>query len=220
MVASATTAFVCGQGLSLNTLSRRPRTPNCNCFVPYRPRLAVAPSSHANKSRRAALILSAESGENDLAQDIPPTGLASATGFALGDNPINAFATLSDSADKYARGGAYAIRNPAGQVCYMGYSKNIAAKLAFHERLVPEQCATFQVYVPPVPEELISPDMLESVLEYWVRENGGVPTGNTVDRALWEQENPVDRKVLLGSIFLLFLVSSLVKQVMYYTTRY
>lgn len=161
-----------------------------------------------------------EPGDVELAQEFPSGDISSTSGFALQDSPINMFVDLSDRQEAFARGGAYAIRDTAGQLCYMGYSKNIAAKLVFHARLVPEKCVSFQVYVPPVPQELISPEMLENVLEYWVRENGGVPTGNTVDRALWEQENPVDRKVLLGSIFFLFLISSILKQVLYYNTRY
>lgn len=165
-------------------------------------------------------MLSDEPQDDELIQDFPSGDISSSTGFALSDTQINAFADLPERQETFARGGAYAIRDAAGQICYMGYSKNIAAKLEFHERLVPEKCASFQVYVPPVPQELISPEMLENVLEYWVRESGAVPAGNTVDRALWEQENPVDRKVLLGSMFFLFLISSIVKQVLYYTTRY
>ncbi|MEM9275865.1 MAG: NB-ARC domain-containing protein, partial [Cyanobacteria bacterium P01_F01_bin.143] len=53
----------------------------------------------------------------------------------------------------------------------------------------------------------------ENVLEYWVGEIGNVPKGNTIDRALWEQQNPTDRKVLFAFIFILFLISSIIKQV-------
>lgn len=146
--------------------------------------------------------------------------ITSTNGFALQDAVEFRFADLSATESRFQRGGAYAIRDVEGEVLYMGYSKNIATKLQLHERLMPEKCVSFQVYVPPVPPELISPEMLENVLEYWVRENGDIPRGNTVDRALWESENSVDRKVLLGSIFALFLITSIVKQVAYFAFRY
>lgn len=148
------------------------------------------------------------------------SGLGAPTnGFALGDAPLRLFAELGVRPERFAKPGAYAVRDAGGTLCYVGYSKNIAAKLKFHSGLVPDRCASFQVYIPPVPPEMISPEMLEGVLEYWVQENGGVPHGNTSDRELWEVE-PLSRKVLLGSIFGLFFFTSLLKQIMYYTTRY
>lgn len=146
--------------------------------------------------------------------------MASSSGFALRDAREYTFSDFAIDETPFQSGGAYAISDPKGQVVYMGYSRNVAAKLAFHARLQPQSCSSFRMYVPPVPPELISPDMLENVLEYWVREIGDVPRGNTVDRALWEQENPINRKVLFTAIFSLFLVSSIVKQVFYFATRY
>lgn len=146
--------------------------------------------------------------------------VSSTKGFSLLEAQKHSFAELKVDDSFFQVGGAYAISDPADRVMYMGYSKNIAAKLAFHERLQPQSCASFRVYIPLVPPELMSPDLLENVLEYWVRENGELPRGNTVDRALWENDNPVSRKVLLASIFALFLISSIIKQVMYFSTRY
>lgn len=146
--------------------------------------------------------------------------MTSLTGFALRDAQIHSFADLNTDETPFQIGGAYAISDTSGNIMYMGYSKNIAAKLAFHARLQPQSCASFRFYAPPVPPELMSPDMLENVLEYWVQEVGGLPKGNTVDRALWEQENPVDRKVLFATVFAIFLFTSIVKQFLYFTTRY
>lgn len=154
----------------------------------------------------------------DLAPRTPAS--ISPKGFALRDAttyPFTARATFSFP-------GAYAIRNETGQLCYIGYTKNLSAKLAFHEHLVPDECHAFQLYVPPT--QLVSPEMLENVLEYWVRENGGVPRGNATDRQIWEkndqkeQKDRKDRKVLLISIFVLFLASSILNQVLYYSTSY
>lgn len=211
------TAFVSGHGCTTPVLSRRPRAAKCNCFgSPARPRIVF----NAPNPRRAFVVRMVDGADSELLGKEQSSDLNSSHGFALNDAPLYQFNILSSEQDAFEKGGAYAIRNPDGQVCYMGYSKNIASKLLFHSSLQPEKCSSFQVYVPPVPAELISPEMLESVLEYWVRENGGVPPGNTVDRPLWEQSNPTDRKVLFGSIFTLFLISSIVKQVLYYTTRY
>lgn len=147
-------------------------------------------------------------------------GLAGSKGFALADAKEFTFSELSSRSDSFERGGAYAIFNDGGDVVYMGYTKNLSNKLQFHARLQPKSCVSFRVYVPPVPPELMSPEMFESVLEYWVREIGHVPRGNTTDRALWENPNPVDKQVLYIAVFLLFLITSIIKQVSYFTTRY
>lgn len=146
---------------------------------------------------------------------MPPT-----TGFALRDANQHTFGDFQIDETPFQCAGAYAISDLTDQVVYMGYSKNVALKLSFHSRLQPQHCSTFRVYTPPVPPELISPDMLENVLEYWIREIGDVPRGNSVDRAIWEQETPIDRKVLFASIFFIFLASSIMKQVLYFTTSY
>lgn len=148
------------------------------------------------------------------------SGLTGPQGFALADAKEFTFSELTSETDAFQRGGAYAILNGGGDVVYMGYTKNLSNKLQFHSRLQPESCVSFRVYVPPVPPELMSPEMFESVLEYWVREIGHVPRGNTTDRALWENPKPVDKQVLYLAVFLLFLITSIFKQVLYFTTRY
>ncbi|CAN8073320.1 unnamed protein product, partial [Agarophyton chilense] len=115
-------------------------------------------------------------------------------GFSLRDAPRVSFAQLEMCDAALGTSGAYAIRADDGELVYMGYSKNVARKLHFHRETCPTSCASFQTYVPPLPPELVSPDMLESVLEYWVRETGGVPRGNSVDRELWETAHAAHRK--------------------------
>lgn len=213
------TAFVSACSPSApQVLCRRPRPSSPAEFCPAPPR--QSPVLNPAARRRALPAKMCEGAPPELSRAPHPGPLHSARGFALRDAPLLDFQTLPLRGEDFQRGGAYAIRDVDGHICYMGYSKNVAAKLRFHAQLVPHRCASFQVYLPSLPPELISPDMLESVLEYWVRENGAVPRGNTVDRHLWEQRDPVDRKVLFGSIFALFLISSIVKQVLYFTTRY
>lgn len=164
--------------------------------------------------------VSTDDGLSDITRLRSDDALSSSQGFALADAKEHAFSVLSADASSFERGGAYAIFNTSGEVVYMGYTKNLSSKLQFHSQLQPQNCVSFRVYIPPVPPELQSPDMFESVLEYWVREIGHVPRGNTTDRAVWENANPVDKQVLYIAIFLLFLVSTIFKQVLYFTTRY
>lgn len=211
----------------------RLRAADMTAFIPPVAPRAALPSRRPFSSRlrpRSARIasvpraqLSPDSPQQDQQQQlqpITPNNISSPAGFSLRDVPSFNFQELSTNSESLAITGVYAIRGPDRSIMYMGYSKNVAAKLQFHQTLQPQNCVSFHVYVPPLPPELISPDLLESVLEYWVRETGTVPRGNTVDRALWENPNPIPRKVLLASIFLLFFISSLFKQGMFFATRY
>jgi hypothetical protein len=146
-------------------------------------------------------------------------------GFALADLPA---LPLRDAPE---RPGAYAVRNADGALAYLGYSRNVATMLRFHEeRVGAEQAASCQVYAP---EDLpVGPDLLEAVLEYWVRENDGlVPDGNLTDRALWEgsgknaapgtpEAHSQQQKVLTRTIFAFFLVSSILKFLQYHFFPY
>lgn len=213
-----------------NVLRMNPFVPAFVCFPSgttwrpvRRPRTAVSIhhrcSDVSNIARRVTMQTPQPPSSSPFSADAKPT-VSSPKGFALQEALKHSFAELKVDDSLFQVGGAYAISDPADNIVYMGYTKNIAVKLAFHERLQPQSCASFRVYVPPVPPELMSPDMLENVLEYWVRENGELPRGNTVDKALWENDSPVDRKVLLASILALFLISSIIKQAMYFSTRY
>lgn len=195
--------------ISARSLLRRPRSNLCSC----RPRIL-----QTNRPPHVTAMQAASNEPERVRQ--PDVDITSTKGFALRDAVVYDFVDLAQSHSRFEVPGAYAICDALGELHYMGYSKNVATKLMFHQKLVPSKCASFRLYVPPVPPELISPEMLENVLEYWVRENGSVPRGNNVDRALWENAKSADRKVLLASIFMLFLISSILKQVMYFSTRY
>jgi hypothetical protein len=150
---------------------------------------------------------------------------AQSGGFALADLPA---LPIHDAPE---RPGAYAVRNSDGGLAYLGYSRNVATMLRFHEeRVGAEKAASCQVYAP---EDLpVGPDLLEAVLEYWVRENDGVvPDGNLANRALWEgsgknaapgtpEAHSQQQKVLTRTIFAFFLVSSVLKFMQYHFFPY
>lgn len=238
-MASCTPAFIPTISRACNRTLRRQRSPLPSLCPAHHARVSlvtVSPSSfrsqHAfNRAERGVFMVTESespnapsSGESEYLSDFRPeppmSDLTTSRGFALEEAKTHTFEAFNLDQSAFQTGGAYAISDASDTVMYMGYTKNIATKLSFHQRLQPQSCKTFRVYVPPVPPELMSPEMLESVLEYWVRENGSVPRGNTIDRALWEQEKPIDRQVLLGAIFVLFLLSSIIKQVLFFTTRY
>lgn len=191
---------------------------------PWRPRISSQSyrSVTCKPSRRSHLPLMQAVPDASSSQISAPSPIPSKIecfdGFALTDLPQFSFIDFPPNADLFERPAAYAIRDEQNKVCYMGYSKNTAAKLNLHASLVPEKCVRFQVYVPDMPKSEITAQILENVLEFWVRENGGVPAGNTVDRHMWEKT--MDRKVLYGLIFGLFLISSIVKQVSFFAFRY
>lgn len=152
------------------------------------------------------------------------------TGFSLHDLPT---LPLEDAP---ARPGAYCVRDTNGTVQYMGYSKDLYNKLQFHlDAVGPILAAKCQWYAPtksnPAGADL-GPDLLESVLEYWVSENGGIPRGNTSDRYRWEDSTPSEHihmgnsvaaefsaeeeKVIpMRGILAFFLFSSVLKTVQY-----
>ncbi len=107
-------------------------------------------------------------------------------GFALGDAPEYLFADLGQLEDTLSKPGAYAVRDEYGTLQYVGYAKDVHRRLQHHARAVPRLCVYFHTYVPAIPKQDVTPELLEGVLEYWVSENGGMPAGNTQHRALWE----------------------------------
>lgn len=218
---SCNSAFVPGIQFLGSSSFRRPRVHACNCSRHVLPNV-----SKKCRFNNIPLKMSNDQSEENQSSNFnlqtnSNTFIStSQRGFALQDAPKILFTDLDMNSEPLATGGAYAIRDDTEEIMYMGYSKNVASKLSFHAKLLPDKCSSFQVYIPPVPPELISAEMLENVLEYWVRETGSLPKGNTVDRELWEQQDTKTRQVLLASMFAIFLISSIFKQVMYFTTRY
>lgn len=182
-------------------------------------RLAPSRTAFARPARPAwsAELRDASANESEALPDeanATSTPTAPGLGFALADARISTFASAGDFTH-LASPGAYAVRDGTGVVVYVGYARDVGKRLASHLATVPGLCASFQTYLPDLSVEDVTPELLEGVLEYWIRETGGVPRGNGPDRALWEG-TAADRKVVYGVILVLFLAASAMKQVMYY----
>lgn len=145
-----------------------------------------------------------------------PPPAPSASSFALSDLPLLPLSSCP------ALPGAYAVRSASGALRYVGYSRDVRARLGFHLRAVgPEEAAGAHVYA-PADARKVTPDMLESVLEFWVQENGGVvPEGNSVARAAWEgrvegvEEAKRRHEVLVRNVLTFILFSSVLKTAHY-----
>jgi len=86
---------------------------------------------------------------------------------------------------QYAKVGAYAVFDGADELRYVGYSRNVFAKLRLHSILQPQACVSFRLYFPDAGRN-VSPQDLENVLDMWIVQNGKIPSGNTTERNLWE----------------------------------
>eukprot|EP00871_Galdieria_phlegrea_P004078 jgi/Galph1/4671/GphlegSOOS_G3359.1 len=80
--------------------------------------------------------------------------------------------------------GCYALYNAEHQLCYVGYTKNIQRKVAFHAKLQPTRCKFFKAFIVDKPN--VSAVELERVLDAWLLEYGSIPIGNSTERHLWE----------------------------------
>jgi hypothetical protein len=149
----------------------------------------------------------------------PPPPPPRSSSFALADLPVVALGAAP------ARAGAYAVRGPDGALAYVGYSRDVRARLAFHAAAVGDAAAACQVYAPEDARK-VSADMLEAVLEYWVGENGGVPEGNLGARAMWEgraagvEDAARQQEVLVRSVLTFILFSSALKTAQYLLLPY
>ncbi|EME31525.1 hypothetical protein Gasu2_44250 [Galdieria sulphuraria] len=85
---------------------------------------------------------------------------------------------------RWNRTGCYALYNDDHLLCYVGYTKNLQKKIAFHAKLQPNQCKFFKAYVVDNPK--VSASFLEKILDSWLLEYGSVPPGNSSERHLWE----------------------------------
>jgi len=90
--------------------------------------------------------------------------------------------------------GCYALYNGDQALCYVGYTKNLQRKIAFHAKLQPDNCKFFKAFVVENPK--VSAAYLEKILDAWLLEYGSVPPGNSTQRHLWE-----GRKVTCVCVF-------------------
>ncbi len=137
-------------------------------------------------------------------------------GFALAGLATLTYAG-AQATSSLARAGAYAVLDAAQRVRYVGYTSNVRASLDLHA--AHKDACYVRVWAPHGVER----DTLEGVLEYWVRELGGWPDGNTTQRQRWERESALEhdggldnKKKLYAAVFFAFLAHSIVKQVSYF----
>eukprot|EP00188_Purpureofilum_apyrenoidigerum_P000954 Plantae.Rhodophyta-Purpureofilum_apyrenoidigerum.ctg14859.p1 GENE.Plantae.Rhodophyta-Purpureofilum_apyrenoidigerum.ctg14859~~Plantae.Rhodophyta-Purpureofilum_apyrenoidigerum.ctg14859.p1 ORF type:complete len:293 (+),score=31.26 Plantae.Rhodophyta-Purpureofilum_apyrenoidigerum.ctg14859:25-879(+) len=117
---------------------------------------------------------------------------AKGTRVFLRDLPLYSFEEVLRSPISYAGVGAYAIFDETRTLQYVGYSRNVSAKLKFHASVQKEACRYFKVLFLDDPD-MVTPDELENVLDVWILQNGKIPRGNTVDSDKWEIRNPTTR---------------------------
>ena len=147
-----------------------------------------------------------------------PTG--EGEGFSLHALPTLTYEEAQDSSS-LARPGAYAILDELHTVQYVAYTSNVRDSLTMHETL--DNARHVRVWPPANHHVHVQRDTLECVLEYWVRELGHWPEGNTIHRQLWEQPqqhgvNPevAHKRRLYAAVLFAFLAHSVVKQVSYF----
>jgi len=101
---------------------------------------------------------------------------------------------------RWNRIGCYALYNGDQALCYVGYTKNLQRKIAFHAKLQPDNCKFFKAFVVENPK--VSAAYLEKILDAWLLEYGSVPPGNSTQRHLWE-----GRKVTCVCVFFVLWLS-------------
>ncbi|KAK4535408.1 hypothetical protein CDCA_CDCA04G1433 [Cyanidium caldarium] len=95
----------------------------------------------------------------------------------LADLPLLPVSEVPRNPARWERVGAYAVFDDSRLLRYVGYSRNVLAKLELHAQLQRSQFKYFKAYFPPRDWKPV-PDELERMLRRWIRENGGVPPGN------------------------------------------
>ena len=95
----------------------------------------------------------------------------------LADLPLLPVSEVPRNPARWERVGAYAVFDDSRLLRYVGYSRNVLAKLELHAQLQRSQFKYFKAYFPPRDWTPV-PDELERMLRRWIRENGGVPPGN------------------------------------------
>jgi hypothetical protein len=169
-----------------STTSRRARARQYLGFVDQRaPRLR----QHAHRGCGCLVALaSAEEprSQDERAREPPPFSEQEVEERVyLADLPLLPVQELSRKPERWERTGAYAVFDEERTLRYVGYTKNVLAKLQVHRKLQPSLCRYFKTYFPTRGSQEATPDFLESVLCDWIRENGRVPSGNyQLDR--WE----------------------------------
>ncbi|BAY07195.1 GIY-YIG nuclease family protein [Calothrix sp. NIES-2098] len=87
--------------------------------------------------------------------------------------------------------GVYAIFDQEKLLQYVGYSRDVYLSLRQHLVRQPQQCYWLKVQTIDRP----SRNVLESIEQAWIAENGSIPLGNKEQKEKWT--NPIDVKVIM-----------------------
>ncbi len=87
--------------------------------------------------------------------------------------------------------GVYAIFDQEKVLQFVGYSRDVYLSLRQHLVRQPQQCYWVKVQTIERPSRTI----LESIENWWIAENGSVPSGNGENQETWTQ--PIDAKKVM-----------------------
>lgn len=86
--------------------------------------------------------------------------------------------------------GVYAVYDGAGELQFVGISRNIAASIAGHRRSVPELCCSVKVGVVDEPDRVALTQAWKSWMEEHMAATGKVPPGNESGNTTWIRQPP------------------------------
>jgi Grx4 family monothiol glutaredoxin len=86
--------------------------------------------------------------------------------------------------------GVYAVYDKAGELQFIGLSRNIAATISANRKSVPELCGSVKVGVVDEPDREALTQAWKSWMEEYIKVSGKVPPGNESGNATWTRQQP------------------------------
>ncbi|KAK3406842.1 hypothetical protein EUGRSUZ_K02975 [Eucalyptus grandis] len=105
--------------------------------------------------------------------------------------PVSVPADSGELAGRFpSASGVYAVYDGAGELQFVGISRNIAASIAGHRRSVPELCCSVKVGVVDEPDRVALTQAWKSWMEEHMAATGKVPPGNESGNTTWIRQPP------------------------------
>ncbi|KAF5759496.1 putative glutaredoxin, GIY-YIG endonuclease superfamily, Thioredoxin-like superfamily [Helianthus annuus] len=86
--------------------------------------------------------------------------------------------------------GVYAVYDKNGDLQFVGLSRNIQASVLFHQKSVPELCASIKVGMVDNPDRTSLTEAWKSWMEEHIEVTGKVPPGNEKGNTTWVRQAP------------------------------
>ncbi|MFS7997466.1 putative glutaredoxin, GIY-YIG endonuclease superfamily, Thioredoxin-like superfamily [Helianthus anomalus] len=86
--------------------------------------------------------------------------------------------------------GVYAVYDKNGDLQFVGLSRNIQASVLFHQKSVPELCASIKIGVVDNPDRTTLTEAWKSWMEEHIEVTGKVPPGNEKGNTTWVRQAP------------------------------